>query len=1252
MAKTSISDLRFAIYINNSQASKALVELDAVTGKLEESLRQLIAEGKNETAEYKAKKQALEQVILEKKKLDAQGKELSASMKTLIKDGKQETAEFKSLKLQADQVSAAKAKLTIQAKTLNSELEQLSKEGKKDTAEFKQLTAAIEANKLKQQSLRQEAGLQALSMRELISLQKSLKAQYASAIPGSANRTKLASELGVVQTRITELNGGAKKTGSSLSSLASGMNKYWMVITTGMAALTGVVLGFKKLVLDFNAFEQKVANLSAITGLAGDDLKYLSDEAKELSTSVTSSGVKITASADDIVDGFKLMGSARPELLKDKEALAQVTESALTLAAAGQLEMVPAVDAVAAAMNQFQLGAEESTRIINVLGAGAMAGSAEIPQLTESLSTCGTVAQNSNLSLEQTIGVMETLAERQLKGTEAGTQFKSSLISMKAAGVGYTSGVFNMRDALVEIKKRMDAASGAMERDKVLIDIFGKRNITVGTILTQNIERYDYFAKAVTGTNVAVEQAITCTSTNSAKLEQAKNKAHLMALELGEKLAPAMTFSTNAFMYFLKAITTSINFYKEHSRAINSALLGIAAFTIATKANAIMTGIFNGVLKVATTAIQIFNSAMKGNPWTLIASGIAAAVGYLLIFRNTTEEVLASTKAINDITDKYNTKLAEESAQVKVLYEALKKTNPKSQERKDLIDKINSTYGTTLQNLADEKKFTDQLDTAYGNVVNKLRQKILLESQSETLSPLIKEQNIIISQMQSIKDKYDAFIESEKKNKGFTGIEKLPKSLMEWAKEQSEFLGISGVTNNGVKQSTNEIGLLYKQYENLTSQINLALNETDKLLKVTNIVSIPPPDNGDGGDGSGNVDKLKDAYEQLNEQVSEYTKLSKVAFAEGDVETGKKYALMVADISAKIKKIDELFKEAGNPWADVEPLDSSVLINDDEIIDTAQTIFADLDKMDEAYFKKEAEREKKAAEDKIALEKEIQSKKYELASSGSAAIAEMVNLSISKSYNKELALIDTKYSTDVAALKSQLDKKKITQEQYDKKILALDAKKASQQLILKQKQAKDEKLVDLGKIAAETAIAIMKAYATLGPIGGSAMLPYLLAEGIIQGAVVAAQPIPQAAKGRYPVRGADDGKTYNASVVTNARTGVLNAPTILAGEKPELIVDNPTFRKMQMDYPGILNAIYALSGRMPQFASGNYPGASTSLSDRNNAPLSIQQNDPKMLKALNRLNDHLDKGIEGKWVYTKFEEIKQKVDDTRARFGG
>lgn len=179
-----------------------------------------------------------------------------------------------------------------------------------------------------------------------------------------------------------------------------------------------------------------------------------------------------------------------------------------------------------------------------------------------------------------------------------------------------------------------------------------------------------------------------------------------------------------------------------------------------------------------------------------------------------------------------------------------------------------------------------------------------------------------------------------------------------------------------------------------------------------------------------------------------------------------------------------------------------------------------------------------------------------------------------------------------------------------------------------------------------TAQAIMKAVAEFPATGGMPFVAIDSAIGAAQLAAVLAQPLPQAAKGKYPVLGADDGKTYNAGVVTNAKTGLLTGPTILAGEQPEIIIDTKTTRRMQMDYPGLINAIYMLSGRMPQHATGKYPTQNTSAT----AP--IIQSDPMLLSVMQEISRKLDNPARAKVVYTEFEEIKTKVDETRANFNG
>ncbi len=97
-----------------------------------------------------------------------------------------------------------------------------------------------------------------------------------------------------------------------------------------------------------------------------------------------------------------------------------------------------------------------------------------------------------------------------------------------------------MRDAVVELKAKMDASGDSIERDSKLIEVFGKRNITGGTILTSKVGRFDYFSKAVSGTTVALRQAAVNSDNNNAKLAQAGNRIANIANELGGKLTRVM----------------------------------------------------------------------------------------------------------------------------------------------------------------------------------------------------------------------------------------------------------------------------------------------------------------------------------------------------------------------------------------------------------------------------------------------------------------------------------------------------------------------------------------------------------------------------------------------------------------------------------------------------------------------------------------------------------------------------------------
>lgn len=442
------------------------------------------------------------------------------------------------------------AKLRQENENLEKVMAHLSAKGEKTSDVYKQMEAqlksnksAVAANNLEMKGLRKTLDLNYMSMGDLKKRSNELRSTLGSmskaANPEEYNR--LESELKQVGAQMDNLKGKSDETQGSMGKGAAIINKYFAAIAVGAAAVAGFFMKMDQAVQASDNFNDRLANLSSLTGLVGADLEWMGNKAKELSTSTLEGGIIITKSADDIVDAFTKMGSARPELLKNKDVLAQVTEKALILAEASKMELEPAIEAVAAAMNQFNLDASQSDRIINSIAAGSLEGSAEVDDLTESLKNVGTVADGSNMSLEQTIAALEVLGEKQLKGAEAGTKLRGAILKMKDAGVGYASGQFNLRDALEEVNKKLSEQGSELERDALKQKMFGIENITAGSILVQNVEKYDQLTAAVTGTNTAYQQAAKNTNTDIVLKKQAINEYHRAAIELGQNLSPAVT---------------------------------------------------------------------------------------------------------------------------------------------------------------------------------------------------------------------------------------------------------------------------------------------------------------------------------------------------------------------------------------------------------------------------------------------------------------------------------------------------------------------------------------------------------------------------------------------------------------------------------------------------------------------------------------------------------------------------------------
>lgn len=358
------------------------------------------------------------------------------------------------------------------------------------------------------------------------------------------NRTmaKIQHLQGILKQHRQEIKGvtaETKKATVSVGSMVDWFNRFGGVILSVIGFLTGFTLALRAIRDERNKLEESQAGLKALTGLDDDSISWLTEQAKTLSTTMTKEGLRVRQSAAEILDAFMLVGSAKPELLGDKEALKAVTEEAMRLqAAAKDITLNEAVDSLTLSLNQYGAAADQAGRFTNVLAAGSQAGSANIASQAKAIRNAGTAAASANVPIEQTVALIETLAYRGIKDEVAGTGLKKFFLILQTGADETNPKIVGLDKALENLKnKNMDA--GAIKK------MFGEEGYNTASVILQNTEMVKDFTAAVTGTNVAYEQAAINSDTAQAKLEQARNKMKLAAIDLGEKLNPALTVSTN-----------------------------------------------------------------------------------------------------------------------------------------------------------------------------------------------------------------------------------------------------------------------------------------------------------------------------------------------------------------------------------------------------------------------------------------------------------------------------------------------------------------------------------------------------------------------------------------------------------------------------------------------------------------------------------------------------------------------------------
>nr|WP_278706122.1 phage tail tape measure protein [Bacteroides intestinalis] len=871
---------------------------------------------------------------------------------------------------------------------------------------------------------------------EMKRLQRDIKEMTRGSEEYNRTMAKIKHLQGILKQHRQEIKGiitETKKATISIGSMVDWFNRFGGVILSVIGFLTGFTLALRAIRDERNKLEESQAGLKALTGLDDDNIAWLTEQAKTLSTTMTKEGLRVRQSAAEILDAFMLVGSAKPELLGDKEALKQVTEEAMRLqAAAKDITLNEAVDSLTLSLNQYGEAADQAGRFSNVLAAGSQAGSANIASQAKAIRNAGTAAASANVPIEQTVALIETLAYRGIKDEVAGTGLKKFFLVLQTGVDEINPKIVGLDKALENLKnKNMDA--GAIKK------MFGEEGYNTASVILQNTEMVKDFTAAVTGTNVAYEQAAINSDTAQAKLEQARNKMKLAAIDLGEKLNPALAVSTNMLSYVIKILPGLIDWIQKWGGTVVTLLVPLATYYATLRLIALHHTSYNKVMRagiIVKTAYRMatiaLNDALAGDykaitrlilqmrSHNIITRTVAAGT---LVLRAGVEALTlrfsAATKAIraawavlglNPIAAIATAIAAVAIASYKLTqrtkaYYDLNKVNEK------ITEKSNNEYKR-------QSSLIDQLTSKIhnNNLSNSERKKAIEELQAiiPDYNAEIDKEGKIINENTEALDRYNAVLATnielkevaDELDKHRINLMRLQKSPALSDNSPMGSMAREDVRNK-ISQEEEIVASLTDRYKKLVQEKWKALN-----LKTVTPEPLSPVTNGSNGGTESEEERKKRVSKELEDletkHMQQMTHLQKL-YLEGEIKTNEEYTALQIDLEKKT--LDEKLKIVG-----LEPHEREKL--QVKMLEAHIKFNEECKKLDE-----KAEKERQKAADKTAKERLSIRQKQLRIELEEATANHYKNLTSEEEFAKEVNDIRQRYWQDL------LDNYQLTEEQ-------------------------------------------------------------------------------------------------------------------------------------------------------------------------------------------------------------------------------
>jgi predicted nucleic acid-binding Zn-ribbon protein len=592
------------ITLENQDALRQLGKWEAdLIGVREETkaLNKAIKEQGSATVEQERQLGALKSSA---KLLSAEVRELSNETSTLTERGLRFRDKMADATLEAIKQSGVLGQLAARTDTLTKEITELNASFKAGTITEAQYTAQQE--KL-QSELTQTTAKMAGMDAKLDELNKDFQT-------GRITAEQFKTGVQSVNTEVGKASGAFTKGVTDLKQYALGFVGI-VAAAQGLGALFSNVTG---IIADFDAAQSRLA---AILGTTKNGMSDLTDQAKELGATTAFTASQVSDAQTELAK----LGFTQNEILASTPAL-------LDLARGAGADIAQAAEIAAGTLNAFGLGAEETTRLADVMAKSFSSTALDIDKFSFAMRVVGPVAKNAGLSIEETTALIGVLADNNIRAETSGTGLRNILGKLAQTGMTY--------------EEAMRLIGTSTDKTKTAIDLFGLEASTVAIVLADNTAKTGELTEAFGKAGGAAKQLATDMDDNligdKLKLTSAWEGFVLSVEDGSGVISSVMRGVTQSLTDLLE----SLNGANEETSSFTSRVLGL------------LTGstIIQGYEDTAKWWNRLFGSDAQEeiNATAQAIQGVATATNELPEF-----EVVGERATVGRELDKLKTKLEE-----------------------------------------------------------------------------------------------------------------------------------------------------------------------------------------------------------------------------------------------------------------------------------------------------------------------------------------------------------------------------------------------------------------------------------------------------------------------------------------------------------------------------------------------------------------------------------------------------------------